>query len=212
MPLEIFNCEQNSPEWFEARRGIPTASMFKTVMASGKGGGESLTRAKYMRELVGERITGEVQEGFTNRHMDRGKDMEEEARNFYAFVNDQDIERVGFIRNGNKGCSPDGLCGKNGMVEFKTALPAIVIEALLADRPPPEHIGQCQGGLWVAEREWIDLNLYWPKMPAFKKRIYRDEAYIATMRAAVAAFNEELDELEAKIRRFMPAPAKAAAE
>jgi hypothetical protein len=64
----------------------------------------------------------------------------------------------------------------------------------------------------VAEREWIDLIVFWPKMPMFVKRIYRDEAYIAEMAKAVRLFNEELAELEAKIRKMAPEPAKVAAE
>lgn len=206
--LQIIECEQGTPEWHAARLGIPTASMFATVMASGKGGGPSLTRAKYMRELVGERITGAAPEGFTSIHMERGKTMEAEARDLYAFVHDEPLTQVGFIRNGDKGCSPDSLAGKKGMVEVKTALPHILIETLLADRPPPEHIPQCQGNLWVAEREWIDLIVYWPKMPLFVKRIFRDEAYIANMSKAVSGFNEELTALEAMVRGYQ---AKAAA-
>lgn len=203
MALEIFDCPQNSPEWFECRRGIPTASQFATCMAAGRSGGPSLTRAKYMRELVGERITGTVQEGYSNSHMERGKTMEAEARDLYAFVHDQEIVRVGFIRNGDKGASPDALCGTDGAAEFKTALPAVLIEAMLADRPPPEHTAQCQGVLWVAERYWIDLVIYWPKMPLFRKRLFRDEVYIATMRTAVKLFNEELAEMEAKVRKYL---------
>jgi hypothetical protein len=200
--LQIIDCAQGSPEWFSARLGIPTASMFSTVMASGKSGGPSLTRAKYMRELVGERITGAANEGYNNAYMERGKAMEAEARDLYAFVHDSPLELVGFIRNGDKGCSPDSLSGKNGMAEVKTALPHILIETLLADRAPLEHTAQCQGNLWVAEREWIDLIVYWPKMPLFVKRLYRDEVYIAAMSKAVSLFNEELAEMEAKIRRL----------
>lgn len=54
---EIFICEQGSADWYEARRGIPTASMFSTVMASGRGGGESKTRRKYLLQLAGEILT-----------------------------------------------------------------------------------------------------------------------------------------------------------
>lgn len=211
--LEIIQCEQGSDEWFKARLGIPTASMFSTVMASGKTpGSRSLTRDKYMRELVGERITGTANEGYNNSHMDRGKAMEAEARDLYAFVHDAPLEQVGFIRNGDKGCSPDSLSGKNGMAEIKTALPHILIETLIADRAPLEHRAQCQGNLWVAEREWIDLIVYWPKMPLFVKRLYRDEQYIAEMAKAVKLFNEELAELEAKVRRFSGEPVPVAAE
>lgn len=209
--LEIIECEQNSPEWYAARLGIPTASQFSTVMASGKGGGPSLTRAKYMRELVGERITGEANEGYTNAHMDRGKAMEAEARDLYSFLHDEPLQRVGFIRNGDKGCSPDSLAGTKGGVEIKTALPHILIDILQKDQAPTEHTAQVQGTLWVAEREWWDLVVYWPKMPMFKKRIFRDEAYIAQLKKAVSLFNEELAELEAQIRKMAPPPAKVAA-
>lgn len=213
MTLQIIDCEQGTPEWHQARLGIPTASMFGTVMASGKTpGSPSLTRAKYMRELVGERITGAAPESYSNVHMERGKAMEAEARDLYAFVHDEPLEIVGFIRNGDKGCSPDSLSGTKGMAEVKTALPHILIETLMADRTPPEHRAQCQGNLWVAEREWIDLIVFWPKMPLFVKRLYRDEAYIADMAKAVSLFNEELAELEAKVRRYSSQPLKAAAE
>ena len=210
--LHIYrDIEQGTDEWKKIRCGIPTASQFSTVMASGKSGGPSLTRAKYMRELVGERITGEPTEGFNSVHMERGKVMEIEARNLYAFVHDEPLEQVGFIRNGDKGCSPDALIGKNGMVEFKSALPHILIDILNSDRAPTEHAAQCQGGLWVAEREWIDLVVFWPKLPPFERRIYRDEPYIAAMSKAVSVFNEELSELEAKIRSYSGALAQAAA-
>lgn len=39
MSLEIFDCEQGSAEWFEVRRGIPTASEFSTVMSEGRADG-----------------------------------------------------------------------------------------------------------------------------------------------------------------------------
>lgn len=37
MTVQIINCEQNSPEWYEARRGIPTASEFASILSAGKG-------------------------------------------------------------------------------------------------------------------------------------------------------------------------------
>lgn len=200
--IEVFNCEQRSPEWFACRAGIPTASEFSTVMASGKSGGPSVTRAKYMRQLAGEIITGEPMESYTNAFMERGRMMEEEARNFYAFVADAPVVQVGFLRNGDKGCSPDALVGDAGMVEIKTAAPHILIEALMRDEPPPEHKAQCQGNLWVAEREWIDLELYWPKMPTMVKRLTRDEPYIKVLDLAVRIFNEELQALVAKVRAY----------
>lgn len=200
--IQIFDCDQNSSEWYEARRGIPTASMFATVMAKGRSGGESLTRKKYLYKLAGELLTGDVQEGYSNAHMERGHEMEPDARNMYALMTDAQPELVGFVRNGPKGASPDSLVGDTGMLEIKTKLPDLLIDVLIRDEFPAEHKAQCQGALWVAEREWIDIAVYWPKLPLFIKRAYRDEAYIADMSRAVDAFNSELAEVVEKVRRY----------
>lgn len=200
----IIQCEQGTEEWLRVRAGIPTASEFATVMASGRGGGESKTRRTYLLRLAGEILTGEPMDSYSNGHMERGKAMEDEAREMYAFLHDADPERVGFIRNGEKGCSPDCLIGADGMAEIKTKLPHLQIDVLLRGEMPPEHKAQCQGALWVAEREWLDFVSYWPGLPLFVKRIDRDEEYIATLAAAVDQFNAELAETVACIRAMAP--------
>jgi hypothetical protein len=205
MALEIIDCEQGSEEWFRARMGIPTASQFKTVMAEGRSGNESKTRRKYLFQLVGEIITDTPMENYNNDDMLRGKEHEPLARADYAYIHDDlEVQRVGFIRNGNKGCSPDGLIGNDGMVELKSSYPHIILEAEFEDRVPSEHLRQCYGNLWIAEREWIDLMIFWPKMPEqFCKRIYRNEAEIKRIAGAVADFNgERLELLERARRRY----------
>lgn len=200
--MQIFDFEQGGPDWFAARLGLPTASEFATVMAKGKDGGASLTRKTYMLKLAGEIMTGEPMENYSNAHMERGKAMEDEARDFYAFLTGEPLQRVGFVRNGITGCSPDSLIGADGVLEIKTKLPHLLIDCLLKDEFPPEHKAQCQGALWVAERDWIDIAVYWPKLPLFVKRATRDEPYIAKLKDAVAAFNLELQDTVEKIRRY----------
>lgn len=201
--MEIITCEQGTPEWYAARLGIPTASMFATVMAKGEG----KTRRTYLNKLAGEILTGEPMDNFSNGHMDRGKVMEGEARDLYALLTDTSPECVGFIRNGRKGCSPDSMVGKNGLVEIKTQLPHLMVETLLADRFPAQHVAQCQGQIWSAEREWVDIAIYWPKFPLFTKRAYRDEPYIKNMADEVDRFLEELDATVAKVRAYGTVPA-----
>lgn len=198
--MKIIDCEQGSPEWFSARAGIPTASEFHTVMAKGKGGGESLTRKTYLLKLAGEIITGEPMESFTNAHMERGKAMEDEARDLYSFMTDSDPLRVGFVTNGKAGASPDSLIGERGGLEIKTKLPHLLIDLLLKGEMPPEHKAQVQGCMWITEREWWDFTAYWPKLPLFTKRIIRDDTYIRTIADAVDQFNDELDATVARLR------------
>lgn len=139
---------------------------------------------------------------YRNEQMERGNVMEDEARELYAFVHDADIRRVGFIKNGRKGGSPDSLVGTNGGLEIKTAEAHIQIERLILNRLPPEHKAQVQGNIWVAEREWWDFCSYWPKLPLLRVRVYRDEDYIKTMADEVDRFNDELAAMVESIRRY----------
>jgi hypothetical protein len=207
--LRIYDCEQNSPEWFEARRGIPTASEFATVLAKGRGGGESVTRRKYLLTLAGQILTGEIVQAWEgNHHTERGHAMEDEARTLYAFQRDEEPELVGFMRRGRAGASPDSTVGKDGLVEIKSKMPHLQLEVLEQDRLPPEHVAQVQGQLWVSGREWCDFVSYWPKLPLFVKRVERDEAYIEKLAQAVADFNGELDAI---VRKYAPEELRAAA-
>lgn len=202
--IQIFDCPQRSPEWYACRAGIPTASEFSTVMAKGRDGGDSKTRRTYLLKLAGEIVTGEPMEAYDNPYMERGRAMEDEARDLYEFLADDPLSQAGFLRDDDKGagCSPDSLVGDKGMVEIKTAAPHILIGHIIKGTFPAEHKAQCQGALWIAEREWIDIAVYWPKMTPFIKRATRDDAYIADLEKAVATFNEELAETVERVRKY----------
>lgn len=197
--MEVFDCIQGSEAWHECRRGIPTASNFAKIMAKSE---DRKGRTDYMRRLAGEVITGKVGETFRNAAMERGNEMEAEARAYYEFRTDADLSLVGFIKNRGAGASPDALHGDRGLVQFKTAEPHILIPLLEKGDFPSAHRAQCQGELWVAERDWTEICVYWPGMPPLIVRAGRDEAYIASLADEVARFNDELGALVEKVRRF----------
>jgi hypothetical protein len=194
--MEVIDVPQGSPEWFAARLGIPTASMFATVMAKGQG----KTRADYMRKLAGEILTGDPMETFSNGHMEHGKEVEAEARAAYEFLNDVEVREVGFVRNHGCGASPDGLIGDDGGMEIKRKLPHLLIECHERGDIPPAHMAQVQGCMWVTERKWWDFMAYWPKLPPFIVRVERDDAYIAELAAEVKAFKLQLDKMVDRMR------------
>lgn len=195
--MQIFDVEQNSPEWLRARMGIPTASCFSQILAKGEG----KTRRSYMLKIAGEILTGEPDQSFAgNEHTERGHAMEPEARDLYQFQTGAELRRVGFIRNGRVGCSPDSLIGDNGGLEVKTKLPHLLIDVILKDEFPSEHRAQVQGTLWITKREWWDIAVYYRGVPLFIKRAYRDEAYIQSLATEVDRFNAELDEVVRKVR------------
>jgi hypothetical protein len=204
--MQIHNMPQGTPEWFEARKGLPTASNFSKILAKGKG----LTRASYMNFLAGEIITGEPGETYQSADMVRGHVMEPEARDLYAYLAEVEPVQIGFITNGPKGGSPDSLIGNDGLLEIKTNKPSVLVEYLDADEFPSPYVAQCQGNLWIAEREWVDIVCYWPKMPTLIKRAYRDETYIRRLAEEIDLFNEDLAALVEKLRRY-ETPMKAVA-
>ena len=199
--LQIFNCEQGTPEWFAARAGIPTASEFSTVMMKlGPRGGVPLTRQKYLYQLAGQRLTGNVEEGYTNANMERGHQQEAEARALYEMATDNVVQQVGFLRLGSMGASPDGLVGEDGAVEIKTAFAHIQIARLLQGTIPPEHVAQVQGVMMVADRQWCDFVSYCPGLPPLIVRVNRDGEFCTTMFQDIMQFNDEIESLCDRIR------------
>jgi hypothetical protein len=210
--VEIFeDVEQGSVEWFSLRLGIPTASNFGVIMAQGKDGEASIGRARLMRVLAGEILTGRPGEGkIITAAMQRGKDMEPEAFDQYTRRHFEEIRRIGFMRrklpNGRYvGASPDGLIGTRKALEIKTMAPDLMIERLErgAAGMPPEHRPQVHGTMWVGDLAEVDLILFYSGMPITPKyTIRRDDTYIAQIARAVEVFDFEIHKLVEKIRRM----------
>lgn len=191
----ITNVEQGTQEWLNLRLGIATASEFECLLVNGKGeGGFGVGAFTYMDTLIGERITGEAADPFSgNRHTERGHELEAVARNLYREQCEVETSDCGIILNHGAGYSPDSLVGTNGLAEVKTKLPKFQVGVILQNEVPKDHVAQCQGGLWLAEREWIDFVSFWPGMPLFIKRMYRDEAYIRKLSQRMKDFYEIMD-------------------
>jgi len=197
--IEILDCAQGSPEWFETRRGLPTASEFKSIMADSR---QRKMRTGYLHRLAAELITGTVTPTYQSADMRRGKALEAEARMVYAIAHGVELRLVGFIRDADLccGCSPDALIGELGMAEIKTRNPALMVEVMTTGGCPAEYRAQIQGNLWVANRQWCDLVCYHPDMPLYVHRVERDEEFIAELAAEVGKFAAELREIVLRIQ------------
>lgn len=197
----ITEIEQGSDEWLALRLGIVTMSELECILVNGKGdGGFGVAAFTYMDQLIGERITGEAAElPFTTRATARGHELEAVARGLYESLEEVQTSQAAIILNHGAGYSPDSLVGDAGLTEIKTKLPKFQVAVILSGEVPKDHIAQCQGGLWVAEREWIDFVSYWPGMPLFVKRMYRDEKYIRNVSERVQRFNEMLEDRMARV-------------
>jgi putative phage-type endonuclease len=199
--------EQRTEDWFFARKGKVTASRISDVMAKGRGGAESLTRQKYIDQLVTERLTKVVAEGFTNEAIQRGVELESTARAAYCFAKDCHVDEVGFVEHpsiSNSGASPDGLVQDTGLVEIKCPNSLTHVEYILAGKPPAKYIPQMAWQMACTGRQWVDFVSYDDRLEDESKHLFvvryeRDNEYIAELEEAVKKF---LDEVELKVQKF----------
>lgn len=202
--LEVFNVEQGTAEWLALRAGVPTASEFATILAQGKGGAPSLIRKKYLYKLAAESYRGSLSpfESYSNVHMQRGKDFEDEARGMYEITKNVLVDQVGFLMRDGVGCSPDGLVGEDGGIEIKTKSDHLMVEILLANEMPSEYKGQTQGFLYMTGRKWIDFVAYAPGLPLFIQRQYPDPEYQERLAYEIPVFVQELQKIKAAIEAY----------
>ncbi len=195
MTLQVFDMQQGSPEWIQARVGVITASCFKDVLAKGQG----KTRKTYMMKLAGERIRNEPAEAFGSAHTDRGHEYESAVLDLYKERTGNEVQHIGFMKIGPFGASADGLVGEDGALEIKTKLAHLQAELLLSDKVPSEHMAQIQGNLFVSGRKWVDFVSFCPGMPLFIRRVERNEEYIKELEKELQQFEAELQQEVTKI-------------
>jgi hypothetical protein len=137
--------------------------------------------------LVAERITGHVEQVFPSRDMERGTLSEPFARDKYA-EHYAPVEELGFMVRDfggyRIGFSPDGLVGDDGLIEVKSPRQKKHLATILTGEVPPEHMAQCQTGLLVSGRKWIDFISYNGGMPLWHKRVFPDPAWFAVIKEA----------------------------
>jgi len=198
--MKIIDCAQGSPEWFEARLGSIGGSSISSVVAKGQG----KMRKNLLYRLAGEILSGEKYESYTNHHMERGLELEHQARLEYEFLTGNQVEQVGLIKDSDhKHSSPDGLVNDYGIIEIKCTIPSVHIETIISDKVPAEYRKQIQWGLHICLRQWCDFVSYSPTVkarPVWIKRVERDEKLIAELDAGADLFIKELKDVVKKIR------------
>jgi len=203
------NAAQEGADWMLDRVGAFTASRASDLMARTKTG-YGASRGALLTLLAVERLTGEPVETYSNGAMQRGIELEAEARDAYSFETGQAVEESGFIPHptvARCGCSPDGLIGDDGLVEIKCpANMAKHLDALKTGAHATEYAWQLQHQLWVTGRKWVDAASFDPRFPDGLQlaitRVHRDEAAIAALAEAVSIADKEVEATVNELRNL----------
>ena len=193
--------EQGSVRWHELRCGRLCASEMKLILTPTLKIASNDKERAHLYELLAQRVTGYVEPHFESYDMERGKFDEEHARAKYS-EEYAEVEEVGFITNDKLGFtigySPDGLVGDDGLIECKSRVQKwhmqTLIEYVAAGEIPPDFLIQCQTGLFVSERKWLDFVSYCGGMKMPVVRCYPDPEIQEAIADAATRFEARLAE------------------
>jgi len=201
--------EQGTTRWHQLRYGVVSASKFGNVVAADKEGKPRLVKPKglvspYALELACARLTHGVVlgDGYTSKEMERGNELEPQARQEYELMNEPVDEWAFIYRDEAKriGCSPDGTIGDDGGLEIKCPFVKRLMEMSFGgERVDKAHLPQIQGCMWVTKRSWWDYKVYCPErdgnFPSWTVRVERDPDWMAAFDEHIVGFNEKVDEI-----------------
>lgn len=202
----VHNFAQYSDEYWQAKKGKPSASNFNRILTPAKW--EYASGAyTYACELVAQDYDYNygMNDEFATAAMRNGTIVEPEARRAYEFYCGCDVKQVGLCETdcGRFVCSPDGLVGDDGGLELKHPTAATHVKWLMAGEVPAEHLAQCHGFLLVTKRAWIDFMSWYPGMPPLLKRVTPDEKTVK-LAEALERFDKTLNEIRNKIAGSEP--------
>ncbi len=197
---ELIPVIQGSPEWLFERAGRITGSHMADVMAMLKSGkGETAKRYDYKIALIAERLTGRATATYVSPEMQWGTDNEPLARGAYEVETGRSVDQVGFYVHPTMeyaGGSPDGIIGKDGMLEIKCPKTSTHIGWMLEGIVPPEHEPQMSWYMACTDRKWCDFVSFDPRLPEhlqlFIVRLERDETRINELDIAATVFEGEI--------------------
>lgn len=192
--------EQGTPQWHDLRRGIVTASVVGKLLTPTLKVADNDVSRGLTATLAAERITGWTEGTPMTSDMYRGVWSEPFARDLYSGHYQQATE-VGFMRRDEDGWtlgySPDGIVGDDGLIEIKAPRSKTQLLTAITDEVPAHYMAQCQAGLLVSGRKWLDFVSYVGGMHIYVKRVTPDPQWFAAIEAACRTFETSASALVA---------------
>lgn len=133
--------EQRSDEWFKARNGKFTASTIHKLLGA-RGLGK--TGETYAIEKAIEQLYGQLEESYKGADMQRGIDLEPYAFAKFQEQHPEATEAFMFPYGDHAGASPDGVVGKDAILEIKCPRPVKFFKIVADEKIDPEYIAQMQ--------------------------------------------------------------------
>jgi len=196
--MRFYNIDQNSEKWDELRNGKFTASSFGDLFAKK----DTATYQKAIIKVAYERITGDSEEFYSNKWMQRGHEREPLARAHYELVTFETLQNGGFYEyNSFIGASPDAkIKGVKGGCEFKCPSFQVYHEYIETGKLPKSYFWQVHGQMLCTGWDFIDYMPY--SSPKLKLIITRIEKDMLIQEQLLEKLSEATKEVKAMMNRI----------
>jgi hypothetical protein len=165
-------------------------------------GEPSKQATEYLYQLAGEFVAKQAEVSFSTPWMERGTQLESEARKLYELVTGEEVKQCGLVyldHRRDRHASPDGMMENKGL-EIKCPKVNTHVGYLLSGKLPTAYFQQVQGGMYITGfPEWSFIS-YFPGLPMFKITVERNEAFIEKLHNALEEFCGKLSETINKLR------------
>lgn len=197
-PIAGDNPLQRTAAWLSDRTGCLTGSRAATAFSTLKDGKTPTKAAEdLVKEILAERMTGDAMRRYVTPEMQRGTDLEGEARAAYEIYTGNLVRLTGFVRHPTIewcGASPDGLVDHDGLVETKVPKTSTHLTYVLNRTVPDEYKPQMLLQLACTRRSWCDFASYDDRVKDPRRRLF------------VVRFEPkpaEIEEIEERARKFL---------
>jgi len=202
MPVYHFDLEQRSDEWREIRKGRFTGTDAALLLVAGTkradGLGVGVEQAMFLKcaQLIADFDDYQF-ETYATRI---GNEREAEAVAAYGErIFPKAVTACGFVELGDYfGFSPDGLVGKDGLIEIKCPQPPEYLRYITTGEISKDYLMQMQWGMWITDRKWCDHVVFNPDFggyPIQVQRIERDEKLMCVFLRKAIAIEAAMSEL-----------------
>ena len=124
---------------------------------------------EYAIELTEEKKAGRKLDTYKSEWMQRGNDLEPQARAMFELETGMVTTPIGFVTtdDGLIGCSPDAIVhddenGETALLEIKCPKPTTHIKYLLAGKVPAEYLPQVRQQLLITEKPYAYFMSFHP--------------------------------------------------
>lgn len=166
---------QHTGQWWNDRTGCLTSSRMASALARKKDKSWAKEADDLAKEILAERLTGDIVPHYETAEMRRGTQMEPVARERYCVETGNIVRLCGFIKHPTIefcGVSPDGLVDDDGLWEGKCPKTTTHLTYLANKVPPSDYEPQMLLQLAATRRGYVDFTSFDDRLKERKLQLF----------------------------------------